>query len=227
MEISLLTWNVHKENAQLRFKERLEYLVQCYDLNLFAFQEVRLDLLKNSRFFGYESASVENIAFAKRRFGLLSASSFPILDARHKSSRFREFYIATKKLALLTQHKIKGGGSLYLLNLHVINFVANSVFKRELRTFLELLFSLDAPIIVAGDFNTWNAKRIELFKELTNESGLMHCRVEKPHHVKSYNAHPLDHILYKGLRLERAFAIETPDISDHNPIVAHFTLERS
>ena len=75
------------------------------------------------------------------------------------------------------------------------------------------------PVIVAGDFNNWNKKRNTLIHEFCETLGLTQATFEEDKHIKRFAKHPLDLILYRNLKCDYALAVDSQQISDHNPLL--------
>ena len=154
----------------------------------------------------------------------MTASSFGF-DAKHIGlTHQKEFLISTRKSTLLTSHSFSNGEVLHLLNMHGINFVSSKVFEKELEKIKLVLTTYTGAMIVSGDFNNWSKKRIKALEEFQTELSLQKAEIEGGHHIKHVFAKPIDHIFYRDLKLIKAEAIDTKNISDHNPI--HATFER-
>ena len=80
----------------------------------------------------------------------------------------------------------------------------------------------DGPVILAGDFNAWSRKRLNLLYNLTRSINL------KPVNFavdirKTFLGRPLDFVFYRGLKLDAAKIINTA-ASDHNPLFVNFKM---
>lgn len=221
-QFSVLVWNLHKENHTDRFTSTLSALLQEYEPDIVLFQEVALHqhipLLSH-----YNQTTHNNIQFANNSFGVLSASKLPIVEKQKITTHYKEFYIATKKSLLITTHLLDNH-PVTVVNTHAINFVPHSVFEKELHRLMDRLSIINHPLIVTGDFNTWSDTRLNLLKSFATQLSLQPAEIEQQHHIKSFYQKPLDHLLYSKLSLQKAIAIDTKDVSDHNPIYGVFEL---
>ena len=222
IKFALISWNVHKEMGQAAFEKSFAKLLAKYDPHLVLLQEAVLEPHTMHLLAHYNLASVKNIDFTKKGYGVLSASRFELLCEVPLKTESRELYCMTKKSLLLSAHAISENAILHVVNLHAINFVSHRVFMYELQRLLERLMEIKTPLIVAGDFNTWSKKRQKHLEEFAAALGLKRVEMEDAHHIKSHWKKPLDHIFYRDLELLRARAIDTKKISDHNPIWAEF-----
>jgi endonuclease/exonuclease/phosphatase (EEP) superfamily protein YafD len=226
---SILCWNVQKRSNNSRFEAIMREILHAHPAQIILLQEAK----RKKR----ELCRLENIAFAKMScnirapfgdFGVVTLSAYPGETISLYRSSVREAGFATRKSALLSSHTLPGGERLYLLNLHAINFVSQTFFAKEIAAIAAMLEAVsDAPhLIVAGDFNTWSRKRMDLLDQEMARLGLSRIEPRSPHLVKSIGRHRLDHIYCKGLEPLFATAIDVP-ISDHNPLYATFRLPRS
>jgi len=79
-------------------------------------------------------------------------------------------------------------------------------------------------MIVAGDFNTWNIKRVGFLREFTSSLSLKEVTFTDNSELKKVFSNSLDYIFYRDLKLIDSKVINSKEISDHNPIIARFKL---
>ena len=87
---------------------------------------------------------------------------------------------------------------------------------------LEIMRQHQGPIIFAGDFNTWNQRRISLVERLTASLEL-HPASFDDSTITRYFGHRLDHIYYRGLIAVERFSFPVKS-SDHQPLTVTFKL---
>ncbi len=223
-EFSLLIWNVHKENQTQQFQNKFYELTDSYPIDFLLFQELRYPKKSSFILKEYSYVLASNIETKKDVFGVLTASklSFKKIEA-HKTSQ-KELGFLTHKSLLITQHKLPNEKTLYIVNIHSINFVPLKVFTQELERLYNELINFDGPLIISGDFNTWSSgrmKQIEIFKK---KLSLTHADIQEKQHIKHMFLKPLDHLFYRDLELVQGEAIDTAQVSDHNPIYAKFKI---
>ena len=80
----------------------------------------------------------------------------------------KESVLGPHKSLLLSNYLFKAGNSLLILNVHAINFRENQRYGIELERFLNLLKAHKGPMILAGDFNSWNKKRMDKLQEVVH-----------------------------------------------------------
>lgn len=222
VSFSLLVWNVHKENRTKPFEQMLSSLLERLNPNIVLFQEAVLGQ-ENTALKHYLQEDGKNIELPNKTFGVLSASQFPIVEKEQITTTYKEFFVATKKSLLITTHDIDGK-LITAVNLHAINFVPHNLFQKELFTLQNKLKTIDTPLIVAGDFNTWSQSRLNMLQSFAQELNLTMAQIQHKQHLKTFNDKPLDHIFYRSLVLQKALAIDTGEISDHNALYAVFGL---
>jgi endonuclease/exonuclease/phosphatase (EEP) superfamily protein YafD len=69
------------------------------------------------------------------------------------------------------------------------------------------------PIILVGDFNTWEPGRVRILEALVRRIGLMHIRF--PGGIKRVGRHELDRVYVRGGDVARQRVIVDPAASDH------------
>ena len=85
-----------------------------------------------------------------------------------------------------------------------------------------ILARCQSPVIIAGDFNTWNEPRWHLLLKAMANTGLTRAPVAAPQ-WRHFNQ-TLDHVFYRGVRLIGARALTHVRSSDHIPLAADFDL---
>ncbi len=220
---SLLCWNVHKEMGQSIFNETFKQLLNRFRPDLLALQEAVLDPHTSRYLPGYNFAASLNIGMRRKAFGVLSAGRCRFTGTLGIKTSRREIHIATRKSLLVTTHPLQNSSQLTVVNLHAINFVSGTIFIEEIERLLEHLRSVNGPLIVTGDFNTWSKKRLRYLETFAATIGLTAAKITDAHHIKQLFYKPLDHLYYRDLKLAEARAIDTGKVSDHNPIFARFS----
>ncbi len=220
---SLLCWNIHKEMGQHAFDARFGSLIAQWRPDFILLQEAVLDRRTAGYFEEFNFAAAINIGLRHRQFGVLTAARSPFLRTIGLKTNRKEMRFTTRKSLLITSHPFQDGTELTTVNIHAINFVSANIFIEEIERLVETLSGIDGAMIVTGDFNTWSSKRLEYLKNFAKMIGLEAAEFENHHHIKRRFSKPLDHLFYRGLKLQKAEAIDTGKVSDHNPIVATFT----
>ncbi len=137
--------------------------------------------------------------------------------------RFREPVVNTPKTSLLARFPLSNGDQLVIVNLHAINFTTDTILFRASWQELETILNpYDGPLIVAGDFNTWNADRQAIVVNATRRLGLEPVRFPADKRTRVFDR-AIDHVYYRGLQVQEA-AVDVVDTSDHNPMRVTFRL---
>ncbi len=221
-EFGLLCWNVHKKNLGYRFDHFFTGVLQDYAIDLLAFQEVKITSNAFSVLDSFHYVFAPNIRFINYMFGVLNGSHIPECETFSLLSSHRESMIQTRKSAIFSTYPLDSNEILLLVNLHAINFRATKVYHKELETIFDLIRHHEGPIIVTGDFNSWNKQRISFLMKLSGALELQRIETEHAHLIKSFMSYKLDHIFYRGLELVESCAIDVKKLSDHNALYARF-----
>jgi len=220
---SLLCWNVHKKNrTDPAFRPFLRKMMAEKRLHLCMFQEAEFD---GDTFtigeYAYDAAA--NLQVKKSFYGVLTASRTESDHAEAYLSRSQESFIGPHKSLLLSIYPLEGTKRLMLLNIHAINFRENRSYERELEVFAQKVRSHEGPMIVAGDFNAWNRKRMEALHRLCRELSMEMVEFDKGK-VKSFMGYSLDFVLYRGMECLEKEVVSDHDISDHHPLLVTFRI---
>ncbi|MEA1892125.1 MAG: endonuclease/exonuclease/phosphatase family protein [Campylobacterota bacterium] len=219
---SLVVWNIHKENQDEEFKFFLDKFLEEYPSDFLLLQEVKYP--KNLIFSldKYSYALSSNMETAENIFGVLSACKVSFEKIQNFLSSKKELGFTTHKSALLTKHILHNKQPLYILNIHAINFVSHDMFELELSKIKTKIKNYRGALIIAGDFNSWNNRRMRSLEILTKEFSLQKAKIKNDKHLLQIFSFTVDHIFYRGVELLEANSIDTKDLSDHNPIYAKF-----
>ena len=222
IHFTLLAWNLQKVDFSHFIHRPIENLLPIQAPHLLSLQEAAIFLTQN-KFFNLPFAMAPNIETAKKYFGVVTASSATIKPLRQCLTQSRELGCMTHKTALITQHTLANNQALIHVNIHAINFVPHKLFLKELRLLWAQLSHHSGPMIISGDFNTWNPTRLKTLIQATQQLGLQQVTFPDSQPIKTLLRQPLDHIFYRDLQLKSSQALSVPNISDHNPILATFS----
>ncbi len=140
-------------------------------------------------------------------------------------SNYSEPLVNTQKLLLETHYSITDrSDALMVLNMHAINFVGVKKYIDQLEQLSVALCNHSGPVLLAGDFNTWNPRRLSLFRERAQQAGLIEASMSRPRKMSHFNQH-LDHVFYRGMDLLSIESLQNIASSDHSPIMANFSLQ--
>ena len=161
--ISIVSWNAEK-GADPHFKSDLSRLVITDKPDFVFLQEARADLLETKRIGGYFASSWRYPWPNGKTIGLLSLSHVPPARIQPMPSKHKEFFITAPKLSLVTEYPLANGQRLLAINVHLLAFErwGTSGIGSQLDDLEAVMGEHSGPIILAGDFNAWSQKRLEL-----------------------------------------------------------------
>ncbi|MDQ1325747.1 MAG: hypothetical protein QG564_871 [Campylobacterota bacterium] len=223
-EFSVLCWNIAKLTQKSVYREFIDKLIREHDFDLLLFQEVKKNLSLEMELHDYSYILSPNIQTRKHIYGVLSAFRSSCHEDICLLSKKRELMYATHKVSLITHHILPDERRLLVVNLHAINFVHNKDFKYELDYIFDTIQNHRGAMIVAGDFNTWNRQRVEYLLEFAKKLSLQMVTFDDESNIKKVFLNSIDYIFYRELNLTYSEVIDTKKISDHNPIIAKFSL---
>lgn len=223
-EVRVLVWNVQKGLGRENWQKDIRQLADGHELLIL--QEANIDEFSEAV---WRSLSEFEMAFATSfvsplfRTGVLTASHF--LSEKHffLHSEGREPISVTPKVALFSYFPIKNSSqSLLIANVHALNFNFNRPFLRQMEVVFEILEKHEGPLILAGDFNTWNRARMRYLANKTQSLGLSSLEFQNDRRWLV-----LDHIFYRGMRLSDAKIHHDVRTSDHFPLSVQFVILES
>lgn len=130
----------------------------------------------------------------------------------------------TPKLALCTLYLCGAErAALMVINIHAINFVSLAKYRNQLAQLRHRIVSHNGPLIVAGDFNTWNGPRYSHYQQFIRDCELQEAEIDRQARIQHLNRH-LDHVCFRGLTLNSIQSLNTIKSSDHYPIQVSFSL---
>lgn len=237
LTITLVNWNAHK-GAGPQFISDLARLLEQEKPDIVFLQEARADLIQVEQMGGYFANGWSYPWPGGTMVGVLTLSRIPPVRIEPVSTRYREFFVTAPKVSLITEYPLPNGKSLLTVNVHLLNFERWGDLK--IRDQLEDLKSLmkihTGPIIMAGDFNTWNEKRLRLVEEIVAELKLTEVmdfpegRTTGDMESDFFNAIfgiqnelPLDRVYSQGFSVDSARLLPY-ESSDHKPIAVRLTL---
>jgi len=219
----LLSWNVYKKNANPDTIEYLKTLHKDKSLDLILLQEAKFSPQTNKVIEYFPSVEAANLSFGDNLYGVVSGCVAPCVASQTYISNQKELMLLTRKAMVYTQYEFQNQQKLNVFNLHAINFTTNSKYKDEIVRLEGILDEIDGPAVVAGDFNAWNKTRTKLLHDLAVESDLNIVPYSKQAGIKSFLGHPLDFVLFRGLKLDEYQVLDDAEISDHRPLFARFS----
>ncbi|MCC6276729.1 MAG: endonuclease/exonuclease/phosphatase family protein [Oligoflexia bacterium] len=220
--LSMTVWNIQKgKNSQ--WGKDLETISRDSDLVLLQEASLRADirypLVKSPHSWVFATS------FMSRKHpgtGVTTGSKAEPVEISYARTVAVEPLIKTPKMALATKFKIQGREEqLLVVNVHAINFVGSKEYNLQLAQIFQLVQSHSGPVIVAGDFNTWNSFRWNELRRLF-DSGAAGMR-QVP--LNRYNLFfHLDYVFARGIKVETAEQLGHVKSSDHFPIRVEFSI---
>jgi len=222
--LNILCWNVAKLTKNRSFTQFFNQLIKDENIDYLVLQEVKSDIIQNSDFFeDFSFILSPNIQTKNHIYGVMNAFNIFCQSKQNLLTSKKELKLATHKSILITKHNLNNK-EILVVNIHALNFVSSNDFKYELGKLKEILKDYKGSLIVAGDFNTWNRKRVVFLESFCEELLLKEVPYKQSDNIKKVFKNNLDYIFFRGLHLQYSKVIDTNKISDHNPIIASFKL---
>jgi endonuclease/exonuclease/phosphatase (EEP) superfamily protein YafD len=221
-EFSILCWNVHKNNDTFAFKNYIENFSEKKPVDFFVFQEAdfKHDIELNLPGLTFNAAA--NLEKGSAFYGVLTATKCKTIHSKPFLSHGKELIFGPRKSLLLTKHTFENGTTLLILNLHAINFRENKHYFKEIDRIIKIIDDYTGPMIIAGDFNSWNKKRMDFLHAKMEHLNFTAVPFSKSDKVKSFMRNHLDFIFYRGIKLTEYSIERTHKLSDHHPLFAKF-----
>jgi endonuclease/exonuclease/phosphatase (EEP) superfamily protein YafD len=142
-------------------------------------------------------------------------------------SRYFEPVTKTPKLALCSYYPYDRADcppeqALLVVNSHGINFRLRQPFLDQMLQLEERLCDHHGPIILVGDFNTWEQGRVRILDAVAQKAGLR--RVQFPPGVKRVRGHELDRVYVRGGDARQQRVLANKAASDHSMLSFRFTI---
>ena len=220
--ISILNWNVYKGRRDNWATDFRRYSNRH---DVVTIQEAHLGEELESLLDAEHRHWTMNAAFnyQDRATGVMTASSIkPVYTCGQHTI---EPLIGTPKTSLISYYPVDGiDERLLVANVHGINFsLGVAAYNEQIEKLFELMRYHQGPIVLAGDFNTWSDKRMQIVETLAQRLSLSSLDYTS-HNRTSVFGKALDHVFYRGLEpLEHDTWHVTS--SDHNPTRASFRVK--
>ena len=235
--ITVLNWNAQK-GKNPRFKAELYNMLEREKPDIVFLQEARDDLFDSSQMGGYFAEGWRYPWPGGKTVGVLTLSRVPPIRVQPVQTRYRELGVTAPKVSLVTEYPLRDGRSLLAVNVHLLNFERWSVKKvrHQLEALKAIMADHSGPILLSGDFNTWNQKRLQLVREITQDIQLREVkdfqkgRTTGDLHLDFWNTLfgvekdlPLDRMFFSGFTPVAARVLSY-DTSDHLPLLVSLQL---
>lgn len=237
-DLQVVSWNIHKA-LDAGLPDELRRLVDERAPHVIALQEARPDLPLPAGMAGHHAASFRRGLLGPEE-GVMTLARCAVRSARRVRSSERELRLLTPKAALISLLPLSDGRELCLVNVHGLNFdPSGRQLARQLDELRALVEHLPGPLVVAGDFNTWNDRRMGAVRDLAQALDLQEVAPDFPGGTKgrmplrrareSLGLDPrlhLDRLFVRGLIPVHAAWMESYRCSDHVPLISHLSWPR-
>jgi endonuclease/exonuclease/phosphatase (EEP) superfamily protein YafD len=215
--LRILSWNLHK-NDDPGWDADLARFAGSSDLVMIQEAALTDRLPRVLGEAGHDSLLASAFALNDRETGVLTAARVRPTSACVQRSF--EPLLQLPKSALITYYAVDGiDGTLAVANVHSINFTLGlGEYRAQLDAIARELAGHRGPVIVAGDFNTWNPTRLEVVGDVMHGLGLRPV-LPLVDTRSRFMGHQVDYVFVRGLEVEHAAAPEVAS-SDHNPVQA-------
>jgi endonuclease/exonuclease/phosphatase (EEP) superfamily protein YafD len=218
---SLLSWNIQK-GMRVGWEEDFSRL--SYNKDLIIIQEVSLTdstrRLLQERYHHWDLALA--FEYQDNKSGVLTASK--VEPSFLCAFRNKEPLIRIPKTILITRYPLSDGNQVVMVaNVHLINYtLLVSHFRAQLKQLEKILSKHQGPLIISGDFNTWNDERMAVVDNIASSLDLKAVTFSENYRATVFGRN-VDHIYYRGLEPIKAISIKITT-SDHNPLIVKFRL---
>jgi hypothetical protein len=142
-------------------------------------------------------------------------------------SRYYQQVTKTPKMAICTYYPIDrpdcpADHALLVLNSHGINFRLRKPFLDQMLQFEEHLRHHKGPMMLVGDFNTWEKGRVRILEAVAKSIGLTHVRF--PPGIKNVRGHELDRVYVRGGDVIEQRVVGSSAASDHSMLAFKFVV---
>lgn len=219
--MNILVWNLHKGEDEAFATDFIEL---AHKKDLILGQEMFLSPGMKSVFgsfpqYYFTAATSFFIGEEFTPTGVATASPVSPASVNFVRTQTLEPIVNSPKVTLVSRYPIKLSTQvLTVVNTHGINFVDNNSYRKEINRIYEAIKGFPSPLIIAGDFNTWNEERNAILADLCKKLKLRAANFFPDHRMR-FNKHPLDHFLYtEDLRVIEAKVEGFYQGSDHKPL---------
>jgi endonuclease/exonuclease/phosphatase (EEP) superfamily protein YafD len=215
----VLNWNSYKGSNKLWQKD-LERLSRLSDVVVLQEGYLTDDLraLLNNRLYNWDLAKA--YTYNDIYTGVLTASR--VKPDFLCSFRAPEPLSGIPKTVLITRYPLSGTDeSLVIVNIHMINFSLDlEAYRAQLEKAVAVISQHQGPLIISGDFNSWNTGRMRILADIAQELGAKEVVFDTDHRA-TFMGQRVDHIFYRKLVPLEALT-EKVSTSDHNPMLVTF-----
>jgi len=218
--LDILVWNIYKAKRENFYKQ---FQIQLFSNDILLLQELELshefnEFLSTSlvdKEFSMSSSFLDNGVAS----GVGTFSAYSSRNIEWVRSNAREPIIKTPKMFQINSFDLSySDNDLMVITIHGVNFVRNRFFNYQMFQLKKALKSHQGPLLLAGDFNTWNDQRLSYLKRITKSLNLSHVKIENPNGLKRFMGNTLDHAFVRSIEVLKARAESFYNASDHPAI---------
>lgn len=236
--LRILIWNIHK-NKDPNLSTDLAQIGEQADLLLLQEAVNTQEFIMNLRagLPGTRWSQTNTFTRNDVSTGVATGSRVTPLTEKSIISKVTEPVLNTPKSILLSLFKINSekpnppsqdansaqmtvDDLLLVANIHAINFVSNETFQKHIQQLVTSIKNHKGPLIVGGDFNTWNERRMQILFSALMDLDLKWVKVPRKGFLD------LDHLFVRGLKPRMAFPLHHINSSDHQPILVDLDFEK-
>jgi len=219
--IRIASWNVHKEGDP-GWQSDLTQLIARSDVLLLQEAGLVPELRAAIERGGLRWVLASSFAYLDAEYGVLTATR--VAPASACTLRAYEPLLGIPKSALITYFRVIGRDAmLAVANLHAINFAPGSTgYHAQLEALGDALAAHPGPLVIAGDFNTWNEVRDGEVRALAARLSLNPVTFPVDARRRFFGR-IFDWVYVRGLEAVDATAWEVAS-SDHNPLLVTFRI---
>lgn len=212
----VFVWNVFKGQKAQLFENDFRALAEGKDFILLqeALVDQRMPKIWRNDFSSYEWNLAQSFHYTKdlSSTGVAIGSKLAPSSVDFIRAKTRELFWLTPKLTLFSEYDFNGTKVLFVCT-HVLNFVTLGAFTSSLYEIAAKVSSFQGPVVLAGDFNTWNFKRYTIMKSIFRDLQLEHVDLDDDGRILK-----LDHVFIRGFEVLKARVHHTVTSSDHFPL---------
>jgi endonuclease/exonuclease/phosphatase (EEP) superfamily protein YafD len=237
--ITFVNWNAQK-GAHNQFPQDFGALIEDHKPHLIFLQEARGDFIEPKSMGAYFASSWKYPWPDGDTVGVMTLSKVAPLRAQPVPTKWREFFVTAPKVSLITEYPLPSGETMLAINVHLLNFErwGTTMVRDQLDELKAIISQHDGPILMAGDFNTRNEKRLGLVQDLARETNLVEVVGFPPGRTTAGKDSdflhwlfgvdedlPLDRVYCRGFTEQGARVLEYSS-SDHKAILVRLTLQQ-
>lgn len=220
-QLNLVVWNIHKQGDE-GWQSSLESYGKGAQLLMLQETSLTPNFQQWLKTQSWLASHVNAFKMLGESTGVLNLSS--ALPNRACAYTATEPWILLPKSALYARYRLSNGSDLVTVNLHAINFTLGTEdFQKQIEQLENAVKKHKGPLIIAGDFNTWSESRWQEVRRRMAALLMKEVTFTPDNRRRFINDLAFDHVFYRDLHLVEA-ASPVTKASDHNPMIAMFTL---